>query len=168
MTEFHEQPQITYASEKYFRSYYETLANVAAEKIYIEMTEPPPFEKVVSFQNALISKNGPVYYALLNDQVVGWCDAFPSDNPRLAHRASLGMGLLPEFRGQGLGTKLLSTVVKHAKVTGLEKMELHVYTSNLAAIALYTKLGFEEEGVIRRYRKLDGQYFDSMIMGLFL
>lgn len=78
------------------------------------------------------------------------------------------MGLLPEYRGQRLGSKLLSAVLDHSKNFGLEKVELNVYTSNTSAIALYKKFSFEQEGLIRKYRKLDGQYFDCLAMGKFL
>lgn len=160
--------QIIYPAEKYFRSFYDALSVVASERIYIEMIEPPSLEKVSSFQSGLISKNAPVYYAISDDRVVGWADIFPGENPRQSHRGGLGMGLLPEFRGQGLGSKLLSAVLAHAKKFGLEKVELNVYTSNPAAIALYKKFGFEQEGLIKKYRKLDGQYFDCLVMGKFL
>jgi RimJ/RimL family protein N-acetyltransferase len=160
--------KITYPSEKYFPSFHEALSQVARERIYIEMIEAPPLEKVSGFQRDLIAKNGPVYYAVSNDKVVGWCDVFPFDNPRLAHRGGLGMGLLPEFRGKGIGGRLLKDVLDHSKRFGLEKVELNVYTTNLPAIALYKKCGFEEEGIIRKYRKFDGQYFDALAMGKFL
>lgn len=160
--------EVIYPKEKYFKSFYDALSIVAKEKVYIEMIEPPPFEKVVGFQNGLIEKNGPVYYALKDERVVGWCDVFPEDNPRQSHRGGLGMGLLPEFRGQGIGSKLLDAVLKQAKQFGLEKVELNVYTTNLPAIALYKKFGFEQEGLIKKYRKLDGQYFDCLAMGKFL
>ncbi len=160
--------KIIYANEIYFPSFHETLSAVAKERVYIEMIEAPPLEKVSKFQSDLIGKNGPVYYALSGDRVIGWCDVFPEENPRQSHRGSLGMGLLPEYRGQGLGSKLLSSVLDHAKRFGLEKVELNVYTSNLPAIALYKKFVFEEEGLIKKYRKLDGQYFDCLAMGKFL
>jgi RimJ/RimL family protein N-acetyltransferase len=160
--------EIIYPSEKYFKSFHEALSTVANERIYIEMVEAPPIEEVSSFQSGLIAKNGPVYYAINNDRVVGWCDVFPESNPRQSHRGGLGMGLIPEFRGQGLGSQLLSAVLDHAKKFGLEKVELHVYTSNIAAIALYKKFGFEQEGLIKKYRKVDGQYFDCLAMAKFL
>lgn len=160
--------QIIYGNEKYFRSFHEALTAVAKERIYIEMIEPPPLEKVAGFQGDLIAKNGATYYALDGERVVGWCDVFPEENPRLSHRGGLGMGLLPEFRGKGLGSKLLEAVLAHAKKSGLEKVELNVYTSNAGAVALYKKFGFEQEGLIRRYRKLDGQYYDCLAMGKFL
>jgi len=160
--------EIVYPTEKYFKSFHDALSTVAKERVYIEMIEAPQLEKVSSFQSNLISKNGPVYYAINNDRVVGWCDVFPEENPRQSHRGGLGMGLLPEFRGQGLGSRLLSSVLDHAKRFGLEKVELNVYTSNLPAVALYKKFGFEQEGLIKKYRKLDGQYFDCLAMGKFL
>lgn len=159
---------VIYATEKYFSSFREALSVVASEKVYLEMVEAPPLEKVAGFQRELIQKSGPVYYAINNNKVVGWCDVFPKENPRQSHRGSLGMGLVPAFRGQGLGSKLLLKVLDHAKKFGLEKVELQVYTSNPTAIALYKKYGFEEEGLIKKYRKLDGQYFDSLSMGKFL
>jgi ribosomal protein S18 acetylase RimI-like enzyme len=160
--------EIVYPSEKYFPSFHDALSIVARERIYIEMTEAPLLEKVSGFQQELISKNGAVYCAIDNEKVVGWCDVFPMSNPRLAHRGGLGMGLIPEYRGRGVGTKLLSSVLDHAKRSGLEKIELYVYTSNTPAIALYRKFGFLEEGIIKHYRKLDGVYFDCLAMGKFL
>jgi RimJ/RimL family protein N-acetyltransferase len=160
--------EIVYPSEKYFSSFHEALSKVASERVYIEMIEAPSLDKVSAFQKDLIGKNGPVYYAIDNDRVVGWCDVFPFNNPRQSHRGGLGMGLIPEYRGQGLGSKLLSSVIEHSKRFGLEKIELNVYTTNTSAIALYKKFGFEQEGLIKKYRKLDGQYFDCLAMGKFL
>ena len=78
------------------------------------------------------------------------------------------MGLLPEYRGKGIGSQLLKAVLDHSKRFGLEKVELQVYTTNSSAIALYKKFGFEQEGIIKKYRKLDGEYFDCLAMGKFL
>lgn len=160
--------EIIYPNENYFSSFHDALSTVAKERIYIEMIEAPPLEKVASFQKDLISKNGPVYYAVNDDKVVGWCDVFPEQNPRQSHRGGLGMGILPEFRGKGIGSKLLQKAIEHSATFGLEKIELNVYTSNVSAIGLYKKFGFEQEGLIRKYRKLDGRYFDCLAMGKFL
>lgn len=160
--------KIQYASVDLIPSFYQALAAVAKERIYIEMIEAPAVESVAVFQKGLISKNGPVYYAVNSDRVVGWCDVFPAENPRHSHRGGLGMGLVPEFRGKGLGSELLSETLAHAKEFGLEKVELTVYSSNFPAIALYKKFGFVQEGLIKHYRKLDGVYYDCLAMGKFL
>jgi RimJ/RimL family protein N-acetyltransferase len=156
--------EIVYGNEKYFKGFYDALAAVAKERIYIEMLEPPRFEDVSAFQAGLINKNGPVYYALDGGQLVGWADIFPEDNPRMSHRGSLGMGLLPAYRHKGIGQMLLTAVLKKAKEFGLEKVELNVYASNTNAIRLYKKMGFTEEGLIKKYRKLDSQYYDCILM----
>lgn len=160
--------EIIYAQEKYIDGFYAALGSVASERIYLEMTEAPVKEKTAAFQSKLIASNAPVYYALVGGQVVGWCDVCLSENPRQKHRGSMGMGIINGFRGIGIGTKLLSAVLDHAKQIGLEKIELHVYTANTPAIALYKKFGFVEEGLIKKYRKLDGEYFDALMMARFL
>lgn len=159
---------VIYGDIKLIPSYHECLRTVAAERVYIEMLEPPPLEKVIGFQTELIQKNGPVFYAVDGEKVIGWCDVFPFSNPRQAHRGGLGMGLLANYRGQGLGSLLLNKTLEKAKEFGLEKVELNVYTTNTNAIALYKKVGFIEEGLIKNYRKLDGRYFDSLVMAKFL
>ena len=160
--------EVVYPTEELIPSYWQALSIVAKEKIYLEMIDAPPLATVLNFQKKLISLNGPVYYAVDRNTVVGWVDIFPVDNPRLAHRGGLGMGLVPEARGKGVGSELVSRVLTHAKTFGLEKVELNVYSENKAAIALYKKFGFEQEGYIRNYRKLEGRYFDCIAMAKFL
>jgi len=161
--------KIEFASEPYIASYHRTLDAVAKERIYIEMVEAKPLQEVGEFQRKLIANNWPVFYAIsAKDEVVGWVDITPASNPRMAHRGFLGMGLLKAYRGQGLGTQLLKRALDHAKKMGLEKVELTVYTSNAAAIRLYQKCGFNEIGIIKHYRKLNGQYYDCLEMELFL
>jgi putative acetyltransferase len=120
------------------------------------------------FQRKLIAYNWPVFYAVGGDNVVGWADITPSSNPRLSHRGFLGMGLLKSHRGQGLGTQLLQAALGHAKKIGLEKVELSVYSENFAAIALYKKVGFQQMGFVKNYRKLEDRYFDCVEMEIFL
>lgn len=160
--------EIIYPSEKYFRSFHEALGAVASEQIYLEMIAAPPFERVAKVQADQLAANGSVFYAVDGEKVVGWAEIFPEPSPRQAHRGGLGMACLPEYRGQGIGSKLLDAVLDHAKASGIEKVELQVYTSNQSAIKLYEKFKFETEGFIQRFRKLDDQYFDCLLMGKFL
>lgn len=160
--------EVIYPTEELIPSYWQALSVVAKEKIYLEMIEAPSLANVLSFQKKLIGLNGPVYYAVDGKTVVGWVDIFPLDNPRLSHRGGLGMGLVPEARGKGVGSELMVRVLDHAKTFGLEKVELNVYSENKNAIALYKKFGFEQEGYFKHYRKLEGRYFDCIAMAKFL
>jgi len=52
----------------------------------------------------------------------------------------------PDFRGQGLGRKVTSSMLKVAALRGVEKMTLEVRVSNDVAINLYSSLGFKNLG----------------------
>jgi ribosomal protein S18 acetylase RimI-like enzyme len=78
------------------------------------------------------------------------------------------MGVMHGYRGQGYGTRLMNEAILAAKGSGIERVELMVYESNIPAIRLYEKRGFVHEGVKKRARKLDGKYDDVLLMALFL
>jgi RimJ/RimL family protein N-acetyltransferase len=83
--------------------------------------------------------------------------------------ADLGMLVAPGWRGQGLGTTLLRAGIAWARGAGAHKVALQVRPHNQAAIALYEKLGFQREGLLRRhYRRRNGELWDAVVMGLLL
>lgn len=160
--------RIQYASPKLVPSFRRTLDVVAREKIYLEIQRAFPLAKVRRFQLGLIRQKAPNFYAVYEGRVVGWCDIRRLENPRMRHRGSLGMGLLPEFRGFGIGARLMKAALARARAAGFEKVELQVYTSNRRALALYERMGFKREGLIKRYRKIGTRYFDCVCMAKFL
>jgi len=102
----------------------------------------------------------------MNDEVVGWCDIVRNPVEGFRHTGRLGMGLIPTYRGQGLGKRLVVETIHSARQVGIERVELEVFASNERAIALYRTLGFVTEGIKRRARKLDGVYDDNVFMAL--
>ena len=72
------------------------------------------------------------------------------------------IGVLPEFRGNGLGELLLVTLCTAAMRHGAEWVTLEVRVSNDSAQALYRKYGFTQQGVRRRYYSDNGE--DAYIM----
>jgi ribosomal protein S18 acetylase RimI-like enzyme len=81
----------------------------------------------------------------------------------------IGMAVAREWRGRGVGSALLAAAIEHARERGLHKLSLGVFAHNAAAIALYRKFGFVEEGRrIKHYRRANGELWDSVEMGLLL
>lgn len=158
--------QIVYADEVYIPSFAETLDAIAREEIFLEMVQAPPYPEIFDFQAKQIKEKLPVFYAVSDQQVVGWVDVAVSKNPRQRHKGTLGMGILKAFRSQKIGSLLMEEVIQYSRQIGLEKLELQVYTSNTQAIGLYKKFGFQQVGVIHKYRKYKDQYFDSVFMEL--
>jgi ribosomal-protein-alanine N-acetyltransferase len=61
------------------------------------------------------------------------------------------LAVRPEFRGQGIGRRLLAFVLDEAHKQGARRVMLEVRASNAAAIALYAGFGFTTEAVRRGY-----------------
>lgn len=81
----------------------------------------------------------------------------------------LGMAVAREWRGRGVGSALMAAAIESARERGLHKLSLGVFAHNAAAIALYRKFGFVEEGRhVKQYRRESGELWDSIDMGLLL
>jgi len=146
------------------RSAYE---DICKERVYFSVLQAPPLEAVVRHMQTLRQTGGVQYVAVAaSDRVVGWCDVTRNARGIESHAGSLGMGLLREYRGQGVGRRLAEAALRDAVALGFERVELGVYASNEAAVALYKRLGFVTEGVKRRARKLDGEFTDKLMMAV--
>jgi len=70
----------------------------------------------------------------------------------------------PDFRRRGLGEALLRKVISWVKQQGAQYITLEVRQSNLAAQALYFKLGFKTVGIRRFYYSNPAE--DALVMML--
>ena len=150
------------------KSYNLAVKSVSAEGKFLSGTSGFPIDSTVEFIQEIIDNNWSQFYAVEGDRVIGWCDIIPRKQEFFAHVGILGMGVIKEFRGQGIGEKLLETTLADAQTKGIEKVELEVYASNIPAQNLYRKFGFEVEGVKKKSKKSQGEYEDVIIMGLWL
>ncbi len=107
--------------------------------------------------------------AELNGAVVGSAGLHPaSAHLRRRHAMLLGMAVLPEAQGRGVGSALMVALCDYAdRWAGVLRLELSVYTDNARALALYRKFDFEIEGTQRGYALRDGAYADSYMMARF-
>jgi RimJ/RimL family protein N-acetyltransferase len=140
----------------------ELFASVAAERDGIA-TEPPVD---VAERTAVFARSaGDSIVAVADGRVVGMLHVEVS-------RYGFGeLGMLVErgWRGRGVGSALVAAAIGRARGQGLHKLSLEVFAHNTAAIGLYRKCGFAEEGRrARQYRRANGELWDSLIMGLIL
>jgi RimJ/RimL family protein N-acetyltransferase len=81
----------------------------------------------------------------------------------------IGMMVARGWRGRGVGTALVAAAIELARARGLHKLTLGVFPHNEAAIALYRKFGFLEEGRLTKHiRRANGELWDLIEMGLLL
>ena len=84
---------------------------------------------------------------------------------RRRHAAMIGISVIAEAQGRGVGTALMRALCDYAdRWMGVLRIELTVYDDNARAIALYRKFGFEIEGRHRGYALRDGRYVDALSM----
>jgi RimJ/RimL family protein N-acetyltransferase len=103
--------------------------------------------------------------ALADDEVVGLIFVIESG----FGFGEIGMMVAADWRGQGVGTALVAAAIDWARARGLHKLTLSVFPQNEAAVALYRKFGFVEEGRRSKHiRRANGELWDLIDMGLLL
>lgn len=158
--------EIVPITQDHIESFHRALDFVAHERRYLAFLEAPPPEQTRAFVLNNIRHGYPQLVAVSGGQVVGWCDVVPNPRPIYAHVGVLGIALLPEFRRQGIGRRLIRQTLDAAQAFGLHRVELTVRENNVIAIALYKKFGFAVEGVQRKRILVEGIYENLVLMGL--
>jgi RimJ/RimL family protein N-acetyltransferase len=107
-----------------------------------------------------------IFVAEIDRRLVGTLDFWNGYRKRIEHTGEFGMGVLPQYRDQGIGACLIEVLLKWAADNPIiEKVKLGVFANNPRAIHLYQKMGFEEEGRrLAEIKMADGQYHDVIEM----
>jgi ribosomal protein S18 acetylase RimI-like enzyme len=127
------------------------------------------YETVEKINDWLHNHRGLWLIAVLDEKVIGEIDITVKDMDRIRHVGALTMGVLPDFQGQGVGSKLLEESIRWSKAQGLTRLELFVFATNHKAQNIYQKFGFVEEGVRKNYlRHDDGTYEDDWLLAKYL
>ena len=139
---------------------------IAAEKWYPATVDGFSEEQTRAFLKRVVDGNLPQVLAVVQDQVVGFCDVIPHTAKGFTHVGRLGMGVRSQWRSQGIGHRLLEACLTLARSAGIEKVELEVFADNVVAVHLYESFGFVHEGLKVRGRKLENRYQDLKLMAL--
>ncbi|MDR6982962.1 putative acetyltransferase [Rheinheimera pacifica] len=125
-----------------------------------------PYQPVSNWQRLYTAGAG--FYNLVAEvegKVIGQLGLQVCQSPRRRHVAELGMGVSEEYQGQGIGSALLRSALEMAdNWLNIRRMELTVYTSNEAAIALYERFGFEVEAELTDFAFQYGNYVNALCM----
>ena len=80
---------------------------------------------------------------------------------------SYGITIRREHRRQGFAADAIAAVLRYYfQELRYQKVTVHVYSFNTASIRLHEKLGFLQEGRLRRTVFTNGEHFDTLIYGL--
>lgn len=100
-----------------------------------------------------------------DQQPIGTCGFHKWD--KRYFRAEIGYDLSPSCWGQGYMVEALLSVIPHGfEQMRLNRIEALVYVGNDRSVQLLRRLGFKQEGVLRDYLCLDGEFYDHYLFAL--
>lgn len=137
----------------FLRSYPEEWAGKTAEseEAFIESQRTSPDECTIVCE--------------VDGRIAGDCGLSRSPLIKLRHRGEIGIAVLREYWGLGIGSALVEEQISVAREMGLSRLELEVYDANARGIALYEKLGFRTAAVLPDAARLkDGTSFAALTM----
>jgi len=111
-----------------------------------------------SFWKEAANENTLYLLALDGERVIGYAGCWIS----FEECQITNVAILPEYRGQGIGTRLFGAIIEAVKAKGVTAMTLEVRPSNAPARALYARYGFKDAGRRPHYYQDDGE--DAIIM----
>ena len=77
---------------------------------------------------------------------------------------SLGLTVSQEYRGHGIGSRIIQTLVAESRRLGLKSIDVEFLATNKSAERAYKRAGFKRAGIIPSKIFRNGEYFDAMIM----
>lgn len=101
-----------------------------------------------------------------SETIIGFLEFYADERQRLAHGGTVTLFVKKDYRQKGVGTFLFRTLFDWAEATPMvEKISLTLLSNNVAAAALYRKMGFEVEGRRAKAIKLTPDiYVDELLM----
>jgi RimJ/RimL family protein N-acetyltransferase len=155
------------ASQNDFTAVYDLYMDEAANK-YLTY-DPMSREDFSPIYNQLLQTDT-LYVVKKDDDIIATYRLI-SKTDRQAHVCYLGgLTIKNSMQGKGLGKEILSSIKKLGEGKGKKRIELTVDMNNMPAIALYEKVGFLVEGVVKQSYKLasTGEYYDEYLMALIM
>jgi len=145
------------------------IRTVAEEGTYIEaetVADMIDHEEVVLRHNEVRSRM--IFVATVEEEVIGWVHLDLPEAEKLSHTAVLTVGILPEYRGHGIGSTLLDRGCDWARDHGFEKLYNSIPSTNEQAIDFLQSHGWETEAIREDHYKIGGEYVDEVMMAVFL
>lgn len=145
------------------------------KRAYIKNTSTIPMvleeypDDIVSESNLIEayrkSENSILLIAEFGDEFIGNIDLTGSKRTKMFHTGMIGMGIKEPWRNQGLGRRLIESVIDWAKkYSAIEIIWLDVYASNELGYNLYKNTGFEVSGIINDFFKGEHGYINKIQM----
>ncbi|MGK7942081.1 MAG: N-acetyltransferase family protein [Crocosphaera sp.] len=114
-------------------------------------------------------KKYPIWVIENNNKIIGWISLQHFyGRPAYKKTAEISLYIAEEYRGQGIGQKLLQYVIEESTKLGLKNLLGFIFAHNQPSLNLFKKYNFQQWGYLPKVAQLDNLERDLVIMGLAL
>jgi L-amino acid N-acyltransferase YncA len=131
-------------------------------------TEPVSVEQRSTWFHEHEPSRRPIWVVEDGGEVVGWLSLSDFYDARPAYHATaeIGVYVREDYRGKGLGRRLVSEAVRRGPELGLKTLTAGAFAHNEASIRLFDAMGFRKWAHFPRVAELDGVERDLVVLGL--
>ncbi|MGD0281574.1 MAG: GNAT family N-acetyltransferase [Dissulfurispiraceae bacterium] len=148
------------------------LKSFAPERSYVLMEQyGKDTELEKEYISAMDMRSNLLLVALSEDSVIGILEALQSDGgyrPETSHVLDIGLHIKAEFRGLGIGLRMLEYTDEWAREHGFRKLEASVFTTNKRSLNLFRKSGFSQECTKVKRIRVGNDFIDEVCIGKWL
>jgi L-amino acid N-acyltransferase YncA len=103
--------------------------------------------------------------AVDDEKVIGWAALTPiSDRCVYAGVAEVSVYVHPQYHHQGVGGKLLETLILESEKQNLWTLQAGIFPENVASLKLHQRQGFREVGFREKIGKMNGVWRDTILL----
>lgn len=150
-----------YPQKTDFADMYSFACDLGSEDTFVALDKPPTEDEEKDFFTRMIAEvadKESIYLMAYVGGVFAGNGRVSRGKGRRRHVGGMGISLRAAFRGDGIGTELMKSLIDEARAMGLRLLTLTCFETNDAALHVYEKLGFRKAGVIPEAIQHKGQY----------
>jgi ribosomal protein S18 acetylase RimI-like enzyme len=165
----YEADDITYvvrpARDEDFEQLVDTIQEITDRRTYAvgeELADELRYEDTVTRHNSVWSRV--FFVATVDGYVVGWSHLDLPHSDKLRETARLTVGVRKEYRGYGVGKRLLDRALSWAETNGYRKVYNSVARTNMNAVTFLERQGWHREAVRENHFTIDGEPVDEVML----
>lgn len=110
----------------------------------------------------------PIYVAILESKVCGWCSisTYRRGRGALNETAELSYYVSYNHQRQGIGSALINHAIKDCERTGIKNLFAILLETNLKSINILEKSGFKKWGRLPDVANFNGEKISQLIYGI--
>ena len=106
---------------------------------------------------------------IIDNNIVSVAQISCPNRKRISHNSEVSISVKKDYWKNGIGSAVMDEIIRFAKENStIKNISLGVKASNINAIKMYEKFGFEKIGVHKDNFNINGDFDDEILMDLYI